>query len=541
MNAATFLQLAPEFGGTKYGPFRGVEIRLGSDPESNDISMPADLGVLPQHVKILQQNDQTYIVAPVERTATVFIWRQGSNKPKQITTPIAVGVGDGFSLVTPEGHRFYILNEALKRKKELAGGGFADKAMKRMPTSRGLLEEVKRRGFAKVFTTRLGNSAMYAYRFVATGQIFSPMYIVAGIMMISGWFFASGATCSAFSLNGMKNDYAQKLRTCEDQRDGVEEGDRGVSVPSLVTHLLADNDWRMALRNDPDLYKEVAKQLRIAFSRPTNFEVHYKNSNSEFAKLHRALASGTTAGFTNTLAYTGALGTTTRSREWRVIEDSEGKEVCGRGPLALTYRQAINLGLENVQLDALVTSSVAESRNMVEKQEFLLATAEAARQEDVSLAGTVIVPFGGASVAGGKECMHLEGQDDRTDIPALARAIKRKLGPNASGLPDESYPNWLALRLYKLAAMDFTVYDDLKFNTQQSPSTYLASQPGVGQKRTDFATRYTSRTIAQAIVTRCSATLDKDLQDAPPEHMGKLPELIHCAYIKTLVEYDRID
>ena len=72
MSQVTYLQLSPEFGGTRFGPFRGVEIRLGSDPDANDISLPADLGVAPQHLKVLQQGENTFIIAPVDRTALAF-------------------------------------------------------------------------------------------------------------------------------------------------------------------------------------------------------------------------------------------------------------------------------------------------------------------------------------------------------------------------------------------------------------------------------------------------------------------------------------
>jgi hypothetical protein len=124
----TFLQLAPEFGGTRFGPFLGYEIRVGSDPNRNDITVPESLGVAPEHVKILRQPDNTFILAPVERTATLFYWRAGATRPTQLNAPRAVQDGDGFSLVTPEGPRFYILLEndkkkALEKAKESEGPG----------------------------------------------------------------------------------------------------------------------------------------------------------------------------------------------------------------------------------------------------------------------------------------------------------------------------------------------------------------------------------------------------------------------------------
>ena len=101
--------------------------------------------------------------------------------------------------------------------------------------------------------------------------------------------------------------------------------------------------------------------------------------------------------------------------------------------------------------------------------------------------------------------------------------------------------SWLTLRLFKLAAMDFTVYRDLSFQTSASASSFLGNQPGVTSKRLDFATKYSANIMARAVVTRCSATLDKELIGNPPEHLGKLPELTQCAILKSCVEYGRLD
>jgi hypothetical protein len=231
---------------------------------------------------VLQQGEESFIIAPVDRTATVYIWRQNSNKPKQITTPMAVKRGDGFSLVTPEGPRFYIIQEHLQKDRNQVGQTFAEKAMKRMPTSRGLLEEIKRRGMAKVFSTRIGNFAMYAYRFVVTGQIFNPIYVVAGIMMVSGWIFAGGASCTAFSVNSSKNAYQSKWQICEGQRMGNQPGDDNrPTVPSLTRNILRDTEWQPTLREDSDLYKMYAEELAAAFARADDFEWTYKNDKTK--------------------------------------------------------------------------------------------------------------------------------------------------------------------------------------------------------------------------------------------------------------------
>ena len=103
---AIYLRLTPEFGGTRFGPFEQLETRLGSDDERCHVVLPASLGVLAVHVQVLRQGEQNTIVAPADRSATLFLWRQGERRPSQITSPTALRSGDGFSLVTPDGPRF---------------------------------------------------------------------------------------------------------------------------------------------------------------------------------------------------------------------------------------------------------------------------------------------------------------------------------------------------------------------------------------------------------------------------------------------------
>lgn len=537
----TFLQLSAEFGGTKFGPFKGVEIRLGSDPDLNDISLPEALGVASEHVKVLKQNETSYIIAPVDRTATIYIWRQGSAKPKQITTPMAVTVGDGFSLVTPEGPRFYITTEQLMKNRDKVGGSFAEKAAKRMPSSRGLLEEVKRRGFAKVFSTKLGNIAMYGYRFVISGQIFNPVYIVAGIMMFSGWFLASGATCAAFSQSKSKNTAAKKWRTCEDQKAGLKSGsgENRATVPILTRNILIDNEWKPTLNDDRELYKVFAFELGNSFGRAEQFRWAYQSEKSKTMVFRRHL-NGLSEGLLDTLTYAAAQPSRTGAREWTVMENSDGNPVCGRGPLALTYRQAINLGLENVQLDALVSNSVAISQSVEEKRTKLLATAEF-QSPLPALVGVTIADAGGATVQGGQECMHLEGEDDRDDLLAVARRLKTVVGSSARGVPSEGQPYWIAARLVKLGAMDFIHnYDDLKFSSTSKPPMQNLAAQDVLPKHREFAATYAAKVMANAVVTRCMAILDKDNINNEPEFMGTLPDLSQCAVIKAFVEYDRL-
>ena len=103
---AIYLRLTPEFGGTRFGPFEKLETRLGSDPDLCNIVLPESLGVQPVHALVLKQGDTNTIVAPADRAANLYLWRQGERRPSQITSPPALRSGDGFSLVTEDGPRF---------------------------------------------------------------------------------------------------------------------------------------------------------------------------------------------------------------------------------------------------------------------------------------------------------------------------------------------------------------------------------------------------------------------------------------------------
>ena len=78
---ALYLNLSHEFGGGRFGPFEGLEVRLGSDRERCHVVLPESFGVTKQHCKLIRQGDGGLILAASERTAAgertaaVFVWK----------------------------------------------------------------------------------------------------------------------------------------------------------------------------------------------------------------------------------------------------------------------------------------------------------------------------------------------------------------------------------------------------------------------------------------------------------------------------------
>ena len=538
----TFLQLSQEFGGTRFGPFESVEIRLGSDPDKSDITLPEALGVAAEHVKILKQQDSSFIVAPVDRTAAVFFWRQGSRKSNQIQAPMAVQGGDGFSLVTPEGPRFYLMIEKDPTAIAEAARGSEGPGLSGLASGKGkgVLKEIRRVGLAKVMTTRVGHTFQNVGRMVVTGQIFSPMYIVMGMTMASGWLFAGGASCTALSFNQSKGNYQAQLTNCKDQL-GVDPDSGGIpTVPRLTRKLLVNRDWQTTIETDKDLYAAYAKNLRIIFADPDRYKWVYTKKSGHYAKFKAALeATGMPPDLVRVLSYAAALDGYGNDRDWGMVVDSDDNEVCGRGPLNLTYAQGYRLGLTNLQLDALVERNVAESNDLEKLKEALTATAN--RIDAPTAFDSDLIGNGAANLQGGMECMYIKGDDDRTDLKEIANAIQRTLGASVSkALPREEEAYWIAARATRLYAMDFRLgYDELEFDARQAPSTAM-ELGGIKKGRSAFAINQAAAVVARAVAIPCLATLDKEIDGKPPSFMYELPNLGNCAIVRIFVEYDRL-
>lgn len=542
----TFLQLSPEFGGTKFGPFEVVEIRLGSDPEQSDITLPETLGVIPQHVKLLRQQDDSFILAPIDRAAPIYHFRSGKGASKLVTAPVAIRNGDAFALVTPEGPRFQLVVEkdarAIAEAARESQGPAWGSSLNSSRFQRGLIEEIRRRGFAAVVTTNLGNTLVRATAMIRTGQIFRPIYVVSGMMMLSGWLFAGTAACGAISFNKQKGSVVQDLSTCQD-RLGVVLDDAGGSlgdptVPDLVSRVLADPVWKNTLQDDAELMTEYREQLKAVLAQQTKYTWVYTRKSSPYTRLKNALQSeGLPPELVRVLSFS-AVGPS-YEREWSLVNDSESEEVCGRGPLGLTYRQAANLGLVT-QPDALVERQLAESGDTAQQRAALDDTLRGAGAEHEYRDD--LISSQGAEIQGGMQCLYVDGDDERNDVKRIADALRRKIGTRGgikAPKKDEFY--WLASRLLLLYAQDFKAIslDGLAFNASSAPTLQMSNLE-IKDSRKAFAVRSAARLMARATAIPCFARFDKEEDSVPEWFLDKPPMLGNCAILKAYVEYNRL-
>ncbi|MGB0638666.1 MAG: hypothetical protein ACPGTU_05005 [Myxococcota bacterium] len=533
---ATYLRLTPEFGGTRFGPFEGIEVRLGSDPERCHIVLQPELGVQTEHVKLFRQGLENLILAPSDRTATVYLFRMNTGKPSQLTTPTAVRPGDAFALVTIGGPRFIIeldeLPEAIKEERARAKG------KSRGPRGRlskdALAGEAKRQAFTSLLVTGPAQIAQRMITFVKSGAIFMPRNIFLGVAMLGGWVFGGVSMCSNKSL---KKDYATsqtRVVECNEELGFARDmnGDsRTYTFQELAAAIIGSEALGVALENDDSLRAAVKKKTKDILTQ----------SSSQYDWLIKRKSSKTNDFITwrNRLMENEAMEIETRllfvwlaarpgklQSDFGKVRDSEETNVCGRGPLKITYRQAVSLGL-SVQVDAFVSQNpevVQEDRDKTE--ELLIDTLVAAGDSTLPETFTVL---GDPLRQGRGGCLHLEGGDDRIEMATLIRNFSRTMSDDVADLPAADSNAGAVARIAKYWASDLMEVDyreeDPGINF--SESTVGSVLDGFDNKGSWVLSR-TADTIAKAIALPCLTALKGDPELAEETLGEDIPSPVHC-------------
>lgn len=99
----TYLDLAPEQGGTRFGPFAGT-IQLGSDPGRTQVQIPGTAAV---HATIVDHGNGTFTVAPAARGCAMWLVQGG--RAQSLMAPRSARSGDAIVLATANGPRFTLV------------------------------------------------------------------------------------------------------------------------------------------------------------------------------------------------------------------------------------------------------------------------------------------------------------------------------------------------------------------------------------------------------------------------------------------------
>jgi hypothetical protein len=197
-----FVSLTRAFGGTRFGPFDGPYVALGSDPEQCHIVLPRELGVYPVHAWLTIEDGGTFVLQPAEQRATVYSHAHGT--PMPLTTAVRLGSSQQFSLVSPDGARFIVeyaapqADHGWQQGMPVAARGQGDRSSpggsgpriggRRMPTAGDLAAEARRQAGVHLMTGPLAQFSHLFHR-LQSGALFQPRYIIGALVALGGVLF----------------------------------------------------------------------------------------------------------------------------------------------------------------------------------------------------------------------------------------------------------------------------------------------------------------------------------------------------------------
>ena len=534
----TYLRLTPEFGGTRFGPFEGLEVRLGSDTDRCDIVLRSDLGVLPEHVKLFRQGSDNLILAPSERTAGVFLFRMNAGRPSQVTSPTAVRPGDAFTLVTPGGPRFIVeLDELPPEVQAERAKKKGSKTGKGRLTGDAMAGEAKRQAFTTLLVTGPAQIAQRAVTFVKSGAIFMPRNIILGLGICGGWLFGGVTMCNSKKVQTELNVTNERVENCDKElafADNLNKNSSDYSFEQLIANVTGSGLLGQALEEDDALRAMVKKKAKTSFANAKRFAWLTKRSGAaaaQFADWRERISGEDSLDDDTRRLLVWLAGTPAkRNSDFADLTDSEGDDVCARGPIRLTYRQAVSLGMDT-QADALVTKDyqgVAEDK--MEREERLGVTANAAGKELPEESFTTDVDPISQGKAG---CIYIDGSDDRTRMSTIVSNLSRHLGESPDDLPIVGDSRTSVTRLAKFWASDMVRVD---YREADSAIDFSDSQVGAVldgyDRRGQWVLEKVADTIARSVVVPCLAVLRNDAEDLKPTFGDALPSPVSCLVLE---------
>jgi len=198
-----FVSLTRQFGGTRFGPFDGPYVALGSDAQQCHIVLPRELGVVPVHCWITLEPGGTFVVQPGEQGAYVYSHSHGT--PAVVTSADRLQSGQQFSLVAPDGPRFLVeaapatATPGLGTAQQGRGGRSAPgrRPGRGMPTAGDMLHEVRRQAGVHLMTGPLAQFSHLFHR-ARSGALFQPRYIIGAVIGLGGMLVTACSGLATF-------------------------------------------------------------------------------------------------------------------------------------------------------------------------------------------------------------------------------------------------------------------------------------------------------------------------------------------------------
>lgn len=531
---AIYLTQTAEFGGQRFGPYEGMEVRLGSSPERSNIVIPEFFGVAKDHARVLRAQDTGLVIAPSERTAGVWLWKADARRPVQVVSATAMRSGDAIALGSPDGPRFVVEIAPLP----------ADVVAKRKSSKRGIGnltgDKLAQAGWS-LFLARLYafspiGMAMNVWYRIKSGAIFNPrnflLMLMGGAAMVGPMAGAAIAWFKGLEIERVKeeNESLKADRDAAGTGSGVgienqtpDELYRSVlKAPTLAGGMQAEADLQTAvasaakrLVNTPDLYRWLIDPNSLGDPRVAQFVSTRKMLE---ALVKSEDLDAITASY---LLYASTMGTQ-GATEFDIVKDSSDAHACTRGPLRLTYRQAKSLGL-NAQVDFVVEGEdMSSSKDLSILVQKMIPALQAAGVPTDPLPTIQFKPVNANGVNNG--CAYVEGDDERTRDSSLKQMVKTQFGTDASDVPSAAASIGALGRIAKLYAAD------IKGNNYANSAAMVTFRNGVASglaEQSAWPLQRSADAMARAAIIPCKARMAHDYQKLT-DTFGKLPEQITC-------------
>jgi virulence-associated protein VagC len=531
-----YLRLSEDFGGTRFGPFEGVEVALGSG-ESNDIRIPESFGVAVDHAKVLLQEGRGILITPVAQTTSVYVWKGRATKPSQIATPTAVRHGDSFALVSAQGPRFsveidFLPEDVLAKRREFRG--------RENLTKDAMKKESRRQLILRIMTTGWGQRIGKAWWFVRSGEIFLPRNIFMIAAIGGGWVMGTMAMCS--KADGERE--VAEIQELLDDANAQTGDDKYYTLKSLYQKVTQLKNFESFFRKNPEFEGKVRKAAGNLYnsvghawiSDATEVDVARQK---RFMDTFDAIESWSVVD-QNTrrlLPWANILDPSFSHGDdnswWGRAKDFEGTKICKRGPLSMTWAQAVHLDL-NASLDFWTDTP---SNDPVDRLTSLIKASKRVKSfEPDGISETTVLKERRPEGDDSSYCMVVDdgSPDNRDSLDGLKKAFR----PGRGGLPDEGSPHLAVAGLMKFFAADIREIDFRKNATIDFRKSLVTGLSAISDAAArEWVQDRAAEAVAAAAVLPCiRATENGGDEEFPAKLVENGYSRINCIILKYVVQ-----
>ena len=184
----TYLQLSPQHGGHRFGPFRTGAVYFGTDRSKCQIILDSSSGVGPCHAILTIAPNQTYTLSATSRSHPVFVVPPGSSQAYACLDPVTIQAGSTIYLGSIQGPQFSLIRHGAQPNTSPPGAAPPGRRPGQPGYGDAIGQEVHRQVeshlLTKVPAFRIFQEYWYKYK---TGVLSQPRNIIALVVIALGF------------------------------------------------------------------------------------------------------------------------------------------------------------------------------------------------------------------------------------------------------------------------------------------------------------------------------------------------------------------